>query len=127
MKHIIIIALVILNFQLFSQQLFVEASINKNCISIPGDIRVERNRQAAEFKIETIEAGNNCYNGKTIQEKGFTIKDSSGLVVYTYRSSIKAENLFDEFALSSGIYKIYVEGGRGAFVKIKYLLQSKDP
>jgi len=127
MKHIIIIALVIFNLQLFSQQVFVGASINKNCISNPGDIRIERNHQAAEFKIEKIEAGYNCYNGEAIQEKGFTIKDGSGLVVYTYKSSAKAKNPFDEFTLSSGIYKIYVEGGRGAFVKIKYVLQLKDP
>jgi hypothetical protein len=127
MKHIIIIALVFFNLQLFSQGVFVEASINKNCISKPGNLRIERNHKAAQFKIEKIEAGHNCYNGKAIQEKGFTIKDGSGLVVYTYKSSTEVQNPLDELTLGSGIYKVYVEGGRGASVKINYVLQSKDP
>lgn len=124
MKNLLFIAFCfILISSTNGQQLYIEANISKDCESQPGTISIEKNLYAIDFKIINIKPGVNCYNGNHIKESGFKIKNGSGEIVYTSSSSKK----LSELKLQSGIYNVYVEGGRGAFIKLEYQIQSKYP
>lgn len=101
----------------------MEASINKSCTVEPGKISIEKGYEARDFKMIQIESGNNCYNGSKIIEDAFMIKNSAGKLVY----SSKSDEDLSHLKLKSGIYHLYVDGGRGAYIKIKYVLKSIDP
>jgi len=124
MKNLLFITIIILlNINLFGQKKYVEASINNNCETQPGVINIGKNHKAFGFKIVQLNAGNNCYNGSIINDESFIIKNSSGKEIFSGKSSEELKNL----KLNGGIYKVYVEGGRGGYVKLEYELKLKIP
>lgn len=123
MKFLLFIAFFsFISIPVFTQQIIIEASISDKCITQPGHLHIEKNHEAINFKIIKIESGSNCYNGKDINTTGFTIKNSKGKVVYNSVSSKKINDL----KLFSGIYKVYVDGGHNAYLKLSLEIKQKS-
>lgn len=121
MKRIIVLfTFLIVSSTLFSQVKNIEARINKDCITQPATLNIGKGQIATDFKIENINSGYNCYNGGILKDKGLSIKNSAGNIVYSTTSGKELKDL----KLPSGIYKIYVDGGRGAYLKLKFMLKS---
>lgn len=121
MRYLIFAFLLFTSSVLVAQQHFVEGKINKDCISQPGTFSLEKDQEGISFRIISLLAGKNCYNSLPIKEANFFIKNSSNEIVYSSKSSVKLGSL----KLSGGIYKVYVDGGKGAYVKLEYRLKSK--
>lgn len=118
-------------FTLFStcvsaQNTSVSATIDKNCNSQPGEIRIEKNLMADSFSIVKMNGGVNCYKGEDISPSGFIIKDSLGKTIFQYQLEEIEETEFPvqlkNLQLRGGIYQVFVEGGSGASLDLKYEL-----
>lgn len=110
---------------LYSQNSSIYASIDKNCNSKPATINVANGQTASGFIIESLEAGNNCHSGARFTKRGFVIKKSSGDIVYKYSidsngRAITPQGNLSKLSLGAGIYIIYVDGGNGARLQLKF-------
>ncbi len=126
MKNIIVFIFVMaIPYSGFSQNEILEASIDNTCNVKPAKINVPNGKTASSFVVASLISGNNCYSGAKFTDKGFVIKNSAGDVVYRYQINkdgqvFEPNGALKEFKLSSGIYQLYVDGGKGAYVKLKF-------
>lgn len=123
MRLLMFIFFLLASSPVISQQHYVESNINNKCISQPGAFNIEKDLEGTNFKVINLISGTNCYNGLPIKEINFFIKNSLNEIIYSSKSSLKLEKL----KLSSGIYKIYLDGGKGAYIKLEYALKLKYP
>ena len=125
MKKNLFLTIVVLFSLGVSAQNYSEASIDNNCNSKPATLTILQGRVASGFTLESLMAGNNCYSGARFTDRGFLIKDSSGNQVFRYTINAQGQvyqpkgNL-SQLKLNAGIYYVYVDGGRGAYLKLKY-------
>ncbi|NPD84881.1 hypothetical protein HNS38_08940 [Lentimicrobium sp. L6] len=122
---IVFICVLILSFNGFAQNEFLEASIDNSCNVKPAQINIPSGKTASSFQLISLIAGNNCYSGAKFTEKGFLIKNASGDMIYRYQINEEGQiyepnGSLKDFKLSSGIYYLYVDGGTGAYVKLKF-------
>lgn len=126
MKSIIVFIFVMaISFTGFTQNEFFEASIDNNCNVKPAQINIPSGKTASSFQVTSLIAGNNCYSGAKFTEKGFVIKNTSGDLVFRYQINEEGQTYepngrLKDFKLNSGIYFLYVDGGKGAYVKLKF-------
>lgn len=129
MKNILPLAILLLfSAGLFAQAGQVTATIDRNCNSIPAKLNIPSGKTAVNFSMETLNAGNNCYNGSKFEDRGFVIKNSNGDIVFKYTINKKGETYepngsLSSFNLGAGIYYIHVDGGNGARLDLKYNLK----
>ncbi len=112
---------------IFSQNSSIYATIDANCTSKPATINVEQGRTATGFVIGSLAAGNNCHSGARFTDRGFVIKTSSGDIVYKYHIDANGHASspngdIGKLSLSAGIYYVYVDGGNGASLQLKFNL-----
>jgi len=110
-----------------SAQNYSEASIDNNCNSKPATLSIPQGKTASGFVMQSLVSGNNCQSGAHFIERGFIIKNSSGNQVFRYTINAKGQvyepnGKLSQLKLSAGIYYVYVDGGRGAYLKLKYNL-----
>jgi len=101
------------------------ATIDKNCNSQAATIKITNGQSASGFVIETLIAGNNCHSGARFTQKGFVIKNSSGNLVFKYQVDSNGQiytpnGQLSKLTLGAGIYYVYVDGGHGAILQLKY-------
>ena len=126
MKNMIVfICVLILSFNGSAQNEFFEASIDNSCNVQPAKINIESGKTASSFNIVSLISGNNCYSGAKFTDKGFVIKNTSGDIVFRYQMNQNGQvyepnGRLKDFKLNSGIYYLYVDGGTGAYVKLKF-------
>jgi hypothetical protein len=101
-------------------QASVKAIINNQCVPEWSSLVVPAGKTAKNFKLGNLSGGNNCYDGRIINEKSFKIGD------FTY---IDRENKITQgpgtlatLTLGPGTYQVTVSGGRSAFVALTYEL-----
>ena len=108
-----------------AQNEILEATIDNNCNVQPAKLSVASGKMVSSFHLISLIPGSNCYSGAKFTDKGFIIKNVSGDLVFKYQVN-KDGQVFEpngklkDLKLSSGIYYIYVDGGKGAFVRLKY-------
>lgn len=126
MKSIFVFMFVLVySFIGLAQNEVLEASIDNSCNVKPAQLNVASGRTAQSFIIASLISGNNCYSGAKFTDKGFVIKNASGDVVFRYQINeegqiYEAYGRLKDFKLDSGIYYLYVDGGKGAYVKLKF-------
>lgn len=126
MKSIIVFMFVMaISITGISQNEFLEASIDNNCNVKPAQINIQSGKTASSFQLTSLIAGNNCYSGAKFTEKGFVIKTAAGDLVYRYQINkdgqvFEPNGILKELKLNPGIYYLYVDGGKGAYVKLKF-------
>ena len=110
---------------IYSQNSSVTATIDRNCNSQPATINVANGHTASGFVIASLASGNNCHSGAKFLNKGLVIKNSSGNIVFKYTVDAKG-NVYapngdlSKLTLGAGIYYVYVDGGNGAILQLKF-------
>ena len=101
-------------------QASVKALINNQCVPEPGFLVVPAGKTARNFKLSNLSGGNNCHDGRIINEKSFKIGD------FTYLNRdgkiTQGPGTLATLALGPGTYQVTVSGGRSAFVGLSYEL-----
>lgn len=126
MKSIIVFIFVMaISFTGLAQNESFEASIDNSCHVKPAKINIASGKTAISFQLISLISGNNCYSGAKFTDKGFVIKNTSGDLVFRYQINqdgqvFEPNGKLKEFKLNSGIYYLYVDGGKGAYVKLKF-------
>ena len=126
MKKLLSIAFfMFLSMSIYSQNSSVYASIDRNCNSAPATLNIANGHTASGFIIASLEAGNNCHSGARFTDKGFVIKNSSGNIVFQYTINSKGQKHqpygeISKLTLGAGIYYVYVDGGNGASLQLKF-------
>lgn len=129
MKNLFLLAFFILStFTGMAQDHFVEASIDNNCNVVPGVIKIDHNKIAYEISVKSMTSGNNCYNGAKFINRGFTIKNSAGDLIFKYSidkngTVFQPQGAINKLQLGVGIYHVYVDGGQGAYLRINYRIK----
>ncbi|NOR88014.1 MAG: hypothetical protein GQ527_10425 [Bacteroidales bacterium] len=127
MKKLLSLTLILfLSLGLNAQNSFIEASIDNSCNTKPATLNIANGKTASGFAIESLTAGNNCHSGARFTDIGFVIKKSSGDLVFKYTKNngtvYQPNGDLSQLKLGAGIYYIYVDGGRGAYLKLKFNL-----
>lgn len=126
MKKLLPIALfMFFTISIFGQNSSAYASVDRNCVSQPATINISAGQTASGFVISSLSAGNNCHSGARFTDKGFVIKKSSGDIVFKYNVNAKGQiyqpnGNISQLKLGAGIYYVYVDGGNGASLQLKY-------
>lgn len=107
----------------------VDASVSTDkCYPSHGSITVPAGSTASGFTIVHLVAGNSCASGAPIEESGFSIQDARGNHLYDYRWAPGMQQPAERpaklaaFKLGPGSYTLWVNGGRGANVLLRYTL-----
>jgi hypothetical protein len=129
MKNIFLLAfLILLTFTGIAQNQFLEASIDNKCNAVPGVLKIDNGKTVFEISIKNLTSGNNCYNGAKFVNRGFNIKNSAGDIIYKYSidkngTLYQPQGDINKLQLGMGIYHVYVDGGRGAYLRINYRIK----
>lgn len=112
-------------FSAQAQDAISEASIDNSCHVKPATIHIVSGQVAKSFQLVSLISGNNCYSGAKFTKKGFFIKTASGDIVFKYSIDKNGElyqpnGKLNDLELGPGIYYLYVDGGKGAYIKLKY-------
>lgn len=132
MKKALFVALFFLGMALFAnpvsaKKIYVNAKVDSKCRAKPGSLVVPSKKSGKSFRILRLTKGRKCVTGGVPDIKGFVIKKGSR-VVYRYskwRNKRKKETpvSIGKLVLSSGRYRVYVSGGRGARLKLSLHLR----
>lgn len=122
---IVFIFVLIFSLAGYAQNEVLEASIDNSCNVQPAKLNIESGKTASSFNIVSLISGNNCYSGAKFTDKGFVIKNTSGDIVFRYQMNqdgqvYEPNGRLKDFKLNSGIYYLYVDGGKGAYIKLKF-------
>lgn len=109
-------------------QVKVEAKISSKCSPVPGAISVPAGKTATGFKLLYLANGQNCHTGGTADSKGWSIKNARGKNVYSWSAykrnkPIELGGPLSKLSIGPGVYKVYVDGGRGALARVQYTLK----
>lgn len=103
------------------------ARIDSSCRLVQVKIVVPSGRKAVDFEVDALTSGVNCGNGGPLNEKGWGIgssKTKSGNVYRYYRANLTSEESrtmpLSKLTLNPGTYYLFVDGGKGAKVEIRY-------
>ena len=101
-----------------------------SCAPVAGTFAVPAGSTASGFSLEQLVAGNNCGTGSPIQTRGFSITRLPGMShVFDYAWSpggngqpLEGPVRLTALVLGPGSYQVWVNGGIGAIVTLRYSL-----
>ena len=104
------------------------AQITNSCVPQNGTLVVPAGKTASGFRVEGLGNGYKCRGAGSPDSRGWGIKTASGSRVYSW-SRFKSKKPYESggplssLRLAAGTYYVYVDGGKGALVKIAYTLR----